>query len=1218
MSSILIKKIASGELLAILEPASDAVREVYIDNQVNGPCTLAFELPRLSDKWKYIDTDNKLVVDGREFVLIQPGDETIEHGRTEEGQIVDVVNAHESWILLGKDFVSVSSDGTEPDWGIVSILREDPGHGGHDPGTAGAALSRLLAESGSGWSLGTVDVIGVNDLETDKLSLLGNIQKVQEIWGGLLIWDSAARTVSLRDSDAWVPYDGFQIRYSKNQKDITRRDEHDIVTRLYPFGPGGMDITEAEPSGKNYIEDYSYTNQVLKGVWETQDCDTPDDLLAAAWKQLSRLSSPRYRYSVKTLDLRVLAGYSHEAAIVIGHMADILDEDAEINVRDRIVRHKYNVLQPWDCELELGELPETLQKMLANIKKQMDEGIDVEFDDTLGALAYGGTINYRMPGAPSNNPVPSGIELMMTASGALDIKLTWGAYVQGEKKADFILLFWKKGASSGLGTPTINDSCLAFYVNNNASSYHVLEGVASEKYYSFGIAAARRTEAGLEIGDIISPSSAPNWRNVTHGTPNYTGNIDGAAASTVATAAQNFDSRNDRMSTTPANPTVLTDGTAVDHTLNTDGSANISFEWGFNGSGDAYNIDGFIIYLYQGAGSGVYTFGADPASEQTYFVPYDKRALIVYGVPANKYYTFGAQAYRIVDQDIDVSGIKKSSIIKSTRIEENPYRPSATIAFTGDITGTINGVSASEVSGAIQNFNDRNDRISTTPANPVVPTGGDAVDHTLNADGSANISFEWTFNGTGDAYNIDGFLVSVFASTFSGQYEFGDSDEEQIIQVPAERHAAFLYGVPANLYYTFGVQAYRIVDQDIALGGVLKSHIIKSYYAGENPYRPTANVAYTGDIWDTAHPSSTVISALDGFGNGEDGDFDSDDHVDANGLVTFNISTEDMHPVVKQYKSFNLKSGHTIRLNKRNQGLFIFCQGLFVCEGAIDQDGLGAKISKDKLSQSVVQVPVGVPCVRVPEGGKGGKGGNGGAGSGNKDDNRGFGGSGSGPSDPTFCGGAFGGAGGGGGAGRGSNADRSGLDGGDAGTSLLDEAVGPGGTGSQGDPGGTGGNLAGGGGGSGGGPYSAPPGGGGGGVNGGKQGVWQYTAHGTAADGDSGGGSPGGLIVICAKQIMITGLITANGADGADGGHGSGGITDYGNGGGGGGQGGGGGGVVVTVSEFLLTFGTITVNGGLGGQGGVKGTGGTINTYAASDGLPGQAGAVGTIINVQV
>jgi hypothetical protein len=78
-------------------------------------------------------------------------------------------------------------------------------------------------------------------------------------------------------------------------------------------------------------------------------------------------------------------------------------------------------------------------------------------------------------------------------------------------------------------------------------------------------------------------------------------------------------------------------------------------------------------------------------------MPAAKRAFILYGVAANKYYTFGVRAYRKVDTDISSTGLIFSDIIKSSVAGENPYQPSSTVAFAGNITGTVNNIPVGQV-----------------------------------------------------------------------------------------------------------------------------------------------------------------------------------------------------------------------------------------------------------------------------------------------------------------------------------------------------------------------------------------------------------------------------------------------------------------------------------------------------------------------------------------
>lgn len=196
----------------------------------------------------------------------------------------------------------------------------------------------------------------------------------------------------------------------------------------------------------------------------------------------------------------------------------------------------------------------------------------------------------------------------------------------------------------------------------------------------------------------------------------------------------NFDSRNDRISTIPANPTILSDGSAIDHTVNTDGSINLSFEWLYTGAGDSYNIDGFIVYIYQGDSSSSYTFGSSSSSEQANYVSPDKRAFILQGIPANKYYTFGVQAYRIVDEDISPDGVLKSSIIKSTASGENPYLPSSNVSFDGDVGGTIGGVPYSKFNKSSVTFivADEDTSNNSDLADYVVPSGSTSAQTVIN------------------------------------------------------------------------------------------------------------------------------------------------------------------------------------------------------------------------------------------------------------------------------------------------------------------------------------------------------------------------------------------------------------------------------------------------------------------------------------------------------
>jgi hypothetical protein len=267
--------------------------------------------------------------------------------------------------------------------------------------------------------------------------------------------------------------------------------------------------------------------------------------------------------------------------------------------------------------------------------------------------------------------------------------------------------------------------------------------------------------SGGQLNNVrFGPLSSNNWAsvggtnkpadNATVGAPAGT-MVGGVLAENIATAYTNFNASNDRNSAAITAPTILTDGSAVDHTIRTDGAADISFEWAW--SGNEGDIDGFQVYVYQSSSSAAYTFGTTPTAETVYTVPAAKRAFILFGAAANLYTTFGVRAYRSVDKDINAAGVILSTLVKPSLAAENPYRPSANVAFNGDIIGTVNGIPAANVN-----------KWTSVTGKP---------------DDSLNLLNKSTFEdgSVGQWYGINAIsVVSVTGQTFSKALQFVDRD----------------------------------------------------------------------------------------------------------------------------------------------------------------------------------------------------------------------------------------------------------------------------------------------------------------------------------------------------------------------------------------------------------------------------------------------------------
>jgi hypothetical protein len=160
-------------------------------------------------------------------------------------------------------------------------------------------------------------------------------------------------------------------------------------------------------------------------------------------------------------------------------------------------------------------------------------------------------------------------------------------------------------------------------------------------------------------------------------------------------------------------------------------------------------------------------------------------------------------------------------------------------------------IRAENSTGAISNWVTIFFTISNpTMTAPSITSDGTAVDHTLNPDGSANVSFEWVWSGTEST--IDGFEIIAYNSTSNAAYIIGTTPSAEDVTLLAPNKRAIIFkGIPATDYYTFYVRAFKRVHTSFSSTGVLYSTAIKPSLASENPYRPTNQVAFTGDIVGT-------------------------------------------------------------------------------------------------------------------------------------------------------------------------------------------------------------------------------------------------------------------------------------------------------------------------------------------------------------------------------
>ena len=119
---------------------------------------------------------------------------------------------------------------------------------------------------------------------------------------------------------------------------------HKYITRVIPIGKDGLTI-ESVNDGKNYLENKSYSDKNIYGIWQSDKHDDPSALKADAKRFLDEMAIPYETYEVVVDDLYALKGYD-EFQYGLGDIVTIIDGDTETRIQQRIIQRTYNLLEP--------------------------------------------------------------------------------------------------------------------------------------------------------------------------------------------------------------------------------------------------------------------------------------------------------------------------------------------------------------------------------------------------------------------------------------------------------------------------------------------------------------------------------------------------------------------------------------------------------------------------------------------------------------------------------------------------------------------------------------------------------------------------------------------------------------------------------------------------------------------------------------------------------
>ncbi|RKJ51886.1 hypothetical protein D7Y05_02265 [bacterium 1XD42-54] len=290
--------------------------------------------------------------------------------------------------------------------------------------------------AGTGWTIGYCDVTKRRNAGMVQVSSLDVIQNLCTAFLCEPLFDTLNKKVSFfrkRGEDR-----GVYFLKGLNLKKIQRKsDSYDYYTRIIPVGQNGLTI-ESVNDGKNYLDNFQYSNKILTYLWKDESYTDPEALKEDAQMKLEDLSKPEISYQVEVRNLAAQRPEYAEFAYALGDTIKLVDRETGIMECQRIKKLTHYPDAP---DLDTCEIANTVLTF-EELQQKYQAAAEIINYTVAGDGRYTGKINvsdilHFEQGVAGSNTVTEINSSIFTMQGELgEIGLSIGQIKTNYLKAD--------------------------------------------------------------------------------------------------------------------------------------------------------------------------------------------------------------------------------------------------------------------------------------------------------------------------------------------------------------------------------------------------------------------------------------------------------------------------------------------------------------------------------------------------------------------------------------------------------------------------------------------------------------------------------------------------------------------------------------------------------------------------------------------------------------
>ena len=218
-----------------------------------------------------------------------------------------------------------------------------------------------LAIAGTGWVLVDSNITKRRTVilkNTNALKVLREIRKVFKID---YRFDSINKKIYVYEQ-----YGSDKGVYFSDELNLTdlkfNSDTYEYITRIIPIGKDGLKISSVN-GGKEYIDNFQYTNKVIEYIWEDNRYTDAQSLKDDAIAKLNELSKPKKVYEANVYDLAKYSDEYNFLEFFLGDTITILSKKNNFTDKQRIVKYIQYPKEPYKNTCELGNTTLTFEEL---------------------------------------------------------------------------------------------------------------------------------------------------------------------------------------------------------------------------------------------------------------------------------------------------------------------------------------------------------------------------------------------------------------------------------------------------------------------------------------------------------------------------------------------------------------------------------------------------------------------------------------------------------------------------------------------------------------------------------------------------------------------------------------------------------------------------------------------------------------------------------------